>query len=46
MKSLAVNSWVAAIGLGLAALIGVVSCSIPAWSASRRPIVEALRVTD
>ncbi len=29
MKSLAVNSWVAAIGLGLA-LIGVVSCSIPA----------------
>jgi putative ABC transport system permease protein len=46
MKSLAVNSWVASIGLGLAALIGVVSCSIPAWSASRRPIVEALRVTD
>ncbi len=46
MKSLAVNSWVAAIGLGLAALIGVVSCSIPAWSASRRTIVEALRFTD
>lgn len=46
MKSLAVNSWVAAIGLGLAALIGVLSCSIPAWSASRRTIVEALRVTD
>jgi ABC-type antimicrobial peptide transport system permease subunit len=36
----------AAICLGVAALIGVVSCLIPAWAASRRPIVAALRFTD
>jgi putative ABC transport system permease protein len=46
MKSLAVNPPVALIGLTLAAFIGVVSCLAPAWSASRRPIVEALRVAD
>jgi len=46
MKSLEVGPSVVAIGLGLAVLIGVVSCTIPAWAASRRPIVDALRVAD
>jgi putative ABC transport system permease protein len=46
MKLLGVNPPVAGIGLGLAAFIGVVSCAVPAWAASRRPIVEALRVAD
>jgi putative ABC transport system permease protein len=46
MKSLGVTPPVALIGLGLAAFIGVVSCLAPAWAASRRPIIEALRVAD
>jgi len=46
VKALAVTPPVAAIGLSLAAFIGVISCAVPAWSASRRPIVEALRVAD
>ncbi len=46
LKALSVQPSVAAIGLALAAFIGVVSCAVPAWSASRRPIVDALRVTD
>jgi ABC-type antimicrobial peptide transport system permease subunit len=32
--------------LALAAAIGVASSAWPAWSASRRPIVDALRFTD
>jgi putative ABC transport system permease protein len=32
--------------LAMAAAIGVVSSAGPAWSASRKPIVEALRFTD
>ncbi len=32
--------------LAVAALIGVISSIVPAWGASRRPIVEALRYTD
>ncbi|MEX2264507.1 MAG: FtsX-like permease family protein [Bryobacteraceae bacterium] len=32
--------------LAIAAAIGVVSSTGPAWSASRKPIVEALRFTD
>lgn len=35
-----------AIALGVSAFIGLVSSIVPAWSAARRPIVEALRVTD
>lgn len=35
-----------ALCLLLAATIGVLSSLIPAWSASRRPIVEALKETD
>ena len=37
---------VAVLCLLLAALIGVVSCWIPSWTAARRPIVEALRFND
>ncbi len=36
---------VAALCLGVAALVGLVSCSLPAWNAARRPIVESLRFT-
>jgi putative ABC transport system permease protein len=32
--------------LAVALLIGLVSSLVPAWTASRRPIVEALRFTD
>jgi putative ABC transport system permease protein len=41
-----INPTVIAICLGVAALIGIVSSLIPAWGASRRPIVEALKFTD
>jgi putative ABC transport system permease protein len=36
---------VAALCLGVAAFVGLVSCSVPAWSAARRPIVDSLRFT-
>jgi len=32
--------------LGVAAMIGVIGSAVPAWNASRRPIVEALRFND
>jgi len=35
-----------AICMGVAVTIGFVSCLVPAWTASRKPIVEALRVSD
>jgi putative ABC transport system permease protein len=34
------------VSLFVAALIGLVSSVVPAWSAARRPIVDSLRVTD
>lgn len=37
---------VAIVCLLVAAMIGLISSIIPAWGASRRPIVEALRFTD
>jgi ABC-type antimicrobial peptide transport system permease subunit len=37
---------VAIICLLVAGLIGLISSIVPAWGASRRPIVEALRFTD
>jgi putative ABC transport system permease protein len=46
LKALSVPPVVAAAGFGLAAIIGLVSSFIPAWNASRRPIVECLRFTD
>ena len=45
-STLSVNLPVAAVCLGVAAMIGIISSLIPAWGASRRPIVEALRYTD
>ena len=32
--------------MAVAVLVGVVSSIVPAWSAARRPIVEALRFKD
>jgi putative ABC transport system permease protein len=46
MNKITVPPSMAALCLLAAALIGVVSCAVPAWSASRRPIVTALRFTD
>ena len=44
--TLNINPTVAAVCLGVAAMIGLVASLIPAWGASRRPIVDALRFTD
>jgi len=46
LNAVAINMWVAAVSLGVAALIGLVSSFIPAWGASRRPIVESLKFSD
>ena len=45
LSQLSIQPPVLAISLGVAAIVGVVSCSLPAWGAARRPIVEALRAT-
>jgi hypothetical protein len=37
---------IAGLCLAVAAVLGVISCFVPAWTASRRPIVESLRFTD
>jgi putative ABC transport system permease protein len=46
LKALHMPVTVVAIGLLLAVFIGVASSFVPAWSASRRSIVECLRFTD
>ena len=46
MSRIAVTPLVAFLCLTVATMIGLVSCFIPAYSASRRSIVEALRFTD
>jgi putative ABC transport system permease protein len=46
LKMLHVPPEVAALGLLLAALIGFSSSIVPAWGASRRPIIDCLRFTD
>jgi putative ABC transport system permease protein len=46
LKALHVPPPVAALGLALAAFIGLASCLVPALGASRRSIVESLRFTD
>lgn len=46
LKTVALTPPLAAACLALAALIGFVSCLIPAVAASRRPIVEAMRFND
>lgn len=46
LSQLRVTAPVAAICLLVAAMIGLVSSFIPAWGASRRPIIEALKYSD
>ena len=46
MSQITVPPSVAAICLLVAIMIGIISSILPAWGASRRPIVEALRFTD
>ena len=46
MKTLSVTPAVAVICVVAATLIGLVSAAVPAWQASRMPILEALRSTD
>ncbi len=46
LKTLSLAPSVAAACVGVAAFIGLVSAAAPAWSASRTPIVEALRASD
>lgn len=46
LKALTLELPVIALCLGLAAFIGFVSSFVPAWSASGRPIVDALRFND
>jgi putative ABC transport system permease protein len=45
MKTLSITPDVGAILLGVALVIGIVSSVIPAWNASRIPILESLRST-
>jgi putative ABC transport system permease protein len=46
LKALHVPPVVAGLGLMLAIAIGICSSAVPAWTASRRPIIECLRFTD
>ncbi len=46
MTRLTTPPWILAATLSIAVLIGLVSATIPAWSAARRSIVDAMRVTD
>jgi putative ABC transport system permease protein len=46
MTRLVTPPWVLLSCLGIALVIGLVSSLVPALNASRRPILEALRVTD
>lgn len=46
MSRLATPPWILFTTLAIALLIGLVSATIPAWSAARRSIVDAMRVTD
>ena len=46
MSTLTVPPWVTLLCLTIAVTIGVISSIIPAWGASRRSIVEALKFTD
>ncbi len=46
LSQLRVTPSVAAICLLVAGMIGLISSIVPAWGASRRPIVEALRFSD
>jgi ABC-type lipoprotein release transport system permease subunit len=46
VNRLHVNGEIVAVCLLAAALIGIVSSLWPAWTASRKPIIEALRYND
>ena len=46
MKSLTIQPPVLAMLLGVALGVGLLSALVPAWSASRTPILDALRFTD
>ncbi|MDX2267359.1 MAG: FtsX-like permease family protein [Bryobacter sp.] len=46
MTRLTTPPWLLAATLAVAVLIGLVSAFVPAWSASRRNIIDAMRVTD
>jgi putative ABC transport system permease protein len=46
LRALAIPVWVLGASLLLAMLVGVASSFVPAWNASRRPIVTCLRFTD
>lgn len=46
MHSLAISPLMAALGAVLAAIIGLASSAVPAWSASRRGIIDCLRLAD
>ncbi len=46
LRTLGITPDVTAVSLCLAALIGMLSSLIPAWSAARTSILEALRTTD
>lgn len=46
MSRLSTPPWILFTTLAIALLIGLVSATIPAWSAARRSIVDAMRVTD
>lgn len=46
LKALSLPPSLLLASLLFAALIGLVSCAVPAWTASRRTIVEAMKFTD
>lgn len=46
LKTLALSAPIGLAGIVLAGLVGLMSSLVPAWSASRRSILEALRLTD
>jgi putative ABC transport system permease protein len=46
VSRLSTPPWLLACCLGISAAIGLISSFLPAWSASRQSILEALRVTD
>jgi putative ABC transport system permease protein len=46
MSRLTTPPWVLAVALSIAVLIGLASSAIPAWSAARRNIIDAMRVTE
>jgi putative ABC transport system permease protein len=46
MSRLTTPPWLLAATLAIAVIIGLTSAAVPAWSAARRGIIDAMRVTD